>query len=240
MKTLGKKRQKPRTYALGDLHGASKALNEVLRKINFNYDEDTLIFLGDLADGWGEFDKCLTTFFKMKNFIPIIGNHDLYLKHFIETETPKTKWLQRGGDNTIKVIENNPEVLNDLYAYFSMAKYYHIDGEKIYCHGGFNHKRSIIGQRKMNFAINRQMYKVAKKYHNQKLKFVVKYDEEDSVPIDEIFIGHSTTRNFRPDIRANLINIDTGAGSIGHLTIMDVHRKSYVQSRRMGKLYKNI
>jgi serine/threonine protein phosphatase 1 len=235
---LGKKRRHPRTYVLGDLHGASKALNEVLRKINFDYEEDELIFLGDLADGWGEFDKCLSTFKKIRNFTPIIGNHDLYLMHFLETETPKSEWIPRGGATTIKTIEKNPDVINDLHQYFEKSKFYHIDDEKIYCHGGFNHKRTIIGQKKLNFAINRQMYKIAKKYEKQKLKFNVKFDDQDSIPIKEIFIGHSTTKKFKPTMWANLINVDTGAGSVGHLTIMDVKRKKYVQSTKVEKLYK--
>lgn len=235
---MGKKRRHPRTYVLGDLHGASKALNEVLRKINFDYNEDELIFLGDLADGWGEFDKCLSTFKKIRNFTPIIGNHDLYLMNFLETETPKTEWLQRGGDITIKTIEKNPDVISDLHSYFDSAKYYHVANEKIYCHGGFNHKKTVVGQRKLNFAINRQMFKVAKKYDRQKLKFQVKFDDEDSTPIKEIFIGHSTTKSFKPVVLANLVNVDTGAGSVGQLTIMDVQRKKYVQSTKVEKLYK--
>ena len=68
--------------------------------------------------------------------------------------------------------------------------------------------------------------------------FDVQYDEQNSLDIKEIFIGHSTTKKFKPDFRANLINIDTGAGSVGTLTIMDAHRKTYIQSNKVEKLYK--
>ena len=223
---------------MGDLHGASLALNEVLRKVSFNYVEDKLIFLGDLEDGWGEFDKCLSTFKNINNFIPIIGNHDLYLMDFLDTGVPKNEWLPRGGNITVKAIEKNPDVISDLHWYFERAKYYHIDNEKIFCHGGFNHKKTIVGQKKLNFAINRQMFKIAKTYDKQKIKFNVKFDDDNTIPIKEIFIGHSTTKKFTPVILSNLINLDTGAGSVGRLTLMDADRKSYVQSAIVEKLYK--
>lgn len=223
---------------IGDLHGAYKALQDLMLRVNFDYEKDKLIFLGDLADGWGEFDKCLKIFSKVENFIPIIGNHDLYLLDFLRKGTPKDEWINRGGDVTLKVIEKNPEAINSLDRYFSKSKYYHIEDGKIFCHGGFNHNRTIKGQKKMKFAINRKLYRTSIKYDKQNLKFDVKYDYDDSLPINEIFIGHSTTKNFRPDFRANLINLDTGAGSVGHLTIMDVNKKSYIQSRKIEKIYK--
>lgn len=235
---MGKKRRTPRTYVLGDLHGAYKALDDLIRRVNFDYEYDTLVFLGDLADGWGEFDKCLDLFSRMQNFVPLIGNHDLYLMDFLDRGTPKDDWLKRGGLVTLDVIEKNPNVVRKLDDYFSKAKYYHIENQKIFCHGGFNHKRTIVGQRKLNFAINRQLYKIARKYDKQKLKFEIKYDDDDSVPIKEVFIGHSTTKKFRPDFCSNLTNIDTGAGSVGFLTIMDADRKKYIQSKNLVKLYK--
>lgn len=233
------KRNRPRTYVIGDLHGAYKALCEVLQKVNFNYERDTLIFIGDLADGWGDFDKCLKKFLTIKNFYPIIGNHDLYLMDFLKTGIPKDEWLSRGGISTLKTIESNPNAINMLTEYFLSAKYYHILEDKFFCHGGFNHKRAITNQKRLTFAINRQMYKTAQKYDRQKIKFDIKYDESNSIKLNEIFIGHSTTRKFKPAFKANLINVDTGAGSVGYLTIMDVYRKSYIQSQKVEKLYKS-
>lgn len=39
------------TYVLGDIHGAFKALEQVLARSPFEPLEDRLIFLGDVADG---------------------------------------------------------------------------------------------------------------------------------------------------------------------------------------------
>ena len=45
-----------RIIAIGDVHGAHKALLQIIEKIELRED-DTLIFLGDLVDGWsGSYD----------------------------------------------------------------------------------------------------------------------------------------------------------------------------------------
>ena len=48
-----------RTFALGDIHGNYKALKQCLERSNFDYDNDTLIFLGDVCDGWTDVYKCI-------------------------------------------------------------------------------------------------------------------------------------------------------------------------------------
>lgn len=222
---------------LGDLHGAYRALCEVLMKVNFDYERDTLVFIGDLADGWGEFDKCVKKLLTIKNFIPLIGNHDLYLMDFLKKGTPKEEWLSRGGLTTLAVIEKKPQCIEPLKKYFALSKYYHIIEDKLFCHGGFNQRRTITKQKNLTFAINRQLYKTAHKYERQKLKLDIRFDDKKSIELNEVFIGHSTTKKFKPEFKANLINVDTGAGSVGFLTIMDVFRKKYVQSQKVSKLY---
>lgn len=225
---------------MGDLHGAYRALCEVLQKVHFNYEEDTLIFLGDLADGWGEFDKCVKKLLKIVNFIPIIGNHDLYLMDYLKFGVPKEDWLRSGGKITLEVLKRKPHIIADLEEYFSKAQYHHVIEDKFFCHGGFNHKRAITNQKLLTFAINRQMYKTAQKYSRQNIKFDIVYDAKNPIELNEIFIGHSTTKKFKPEFKANLINVDTGAGSVGSLTVMDVFRKTYTQSTNVLKLYKNL
>jgi serine/threonine protein phosphatase 1 len=67
--------------------------------------------------------------------------------------------------------------------------------------------------------------------------------EEFLVPfrnIRRIFIGHSSTINWktdRPMRAANVWNLDTGAGSGGRLTIMDVETREFWQSDLMRELY---
>lgn len=40
-----------RTFVIGDIHGAYKALVQFLEHSGFDYDNDRLIPIGDIADG---------------------------------------------------------------------------------------------------------------------------------------------------------------------------------------------
>ena len=72
-----------KTFVIGDIHGANKALEEVLEKSNFDYDNDTLISLGDLCDGYSETPQVIETLMKIKNLVSIIGNHDSWLYDYL-------------------------------------------------------------------------------------------------------------------------------------------------------------
>ena len=57
----------------------------------------------------------------------------------------------------------------------------------------------------------------------------------------EIYIGHTPTTCWekeQPIKKYNIINIDTGAGNTGRLTIMDIECKGFWQSDPLPELYK--
>jgi serine/threonine protein phosphatase 1 len=230
------KNYRARTFVLGDLHGANIPLEQVLRKANFDKTKDTLIFIGDLADRWPEPHLCLQTLLSCKNLIPILGNHDLFLKKWLTKGVIDDRWLKVGGLETLEILDHHRDLVLE---YLDKTKYYHLlDDEKFFCHGGFNHKRIITKQKKLTFAINRQMYKTACQYAKQKLKFKPIYDKDDTIKIKEIFIGHTPTKNHLPAFKSNVINVDSGAGNGGKLTLMDVYSKKYVQAMYSSKCYK--
>ena len=73
-----------RSFVLGDIHGAYKALMECFEKADFNYKDDVLICLGDVCDGWPEVNKSIDELLKIDNMVYIVGNHDeRALKWFI-------------------------------------------------------------------------------------------------------------------------------------------------------------
>jgi serine/threonine protein phosphatase 1 len=67
-----------RTFVIGDIHGAYKALLQCFARAGFNYDRDRLIVLGDVCDGYWEVRQCIDELLKVKNFDLVIGNHDLW------------------------------------------------------------------------------------------------------------------------------------------------------------------
>ena len=57
-----------------------------------------------------------------------------------------------------------------------------------------------------------------------------------------LFIGHSEIGTYEPLVseRYNLVNLDTGAGWAGCLTIMDMDTLEYWQSRKSKDLYREM
>jgi serine/threonine protein phosphatase 1 len=43
-----------KTFVIGDIHGAYLALKQVLERSDFDYENDLLITIGDIVDGWSD------------------------------------------------------------------------------------------------------------------------------------------------------------------------------------------
>jgi len=70
------------TYAIGDIQGCYKSLKELLNKLNFKPNSDTLWLTGDLVNrGPSSLEtlEFLLNEIPEKNLITVLGNHDLYL-----------------------------------------------------------------------------------------------------------------------------------------------------------------
>ena len=97
-------------YVVGDVQGCFQELTALLKKINFNSNEDKLIFAGDLVNRGGESEKVLDFCIKNKKSVKaVLGNHDFYLLYLIE-HAKKDKSLK-------KVLESK-----DLNKYHSWLK----------------------------------------------------------------------------------------------------------------------
>jgi len=67
-------------YAIGDIHGCSKSLNNILDKIEFNKNKDELWLVGDLVSRGKKSLDVLRQVINLENNIKVVlGNHDLYL-----------------------------------------------------------------------------------------------------------------------------------------------------------------
>ena len=91
-----------RTLVIGDIHGAFKALQQVLAKVTVTKN-DLLIFLGDYVDGWSESPQVLDFLISLQKThrcIFLRGNHDELL----------LDWLINKNENI-----NQEEKHNDVY-----------------------------------------------------------------------------------------------------------------------------
>ena len=59
---------------MGDSHGAYKAFLQVMERSGFDYENDRLICLGDVSDGWPEVPELVEELLKIKNLVWVRGN----------------------------------------------------------------------------------------------------------------------------------------------------------------------
>lgn len=108
-------------YFVGDIHGRSPMLYELLYKSGFVMGKDIMVCTGDLCDrGNGNFNV-LSRFFLDPTFLSVMGNHDMFLvasdldnfseevindQHLLSHIHVNT-WLANGGYETIKGLNNS-------------------------------------------------------------------------------------------------------------------------------------
>jgi len=218
-------------FVIGDIHGAYKALIQCLHKANFDYENDILISLGDLCDGWPETKEVIDELLKIKNLIYIYGNHDLWFKNWLlKGETPQV-WLMQGGKATINSYKDN--IPQQHIEFMSKGKFICRMNNKIFVHGGIDLNRDIDKQNP-NFVVwDRTLVEISFNAYLNKKEKVSSYDE--------IYIGHTPTLHWNVNVPlkfCEVILMDTGAGwPGGRLTIMNIETKEKFYSDIVDTLY---
>jgi serine/threonine protein phosphatase 1 len=255
-----------KTFVIGDIHGGYKSLVQCLARSNFNKDQDTLISLGDIADGWSQVPECVEELLTIKNLIAIEGNHDNWARQWLKFRIANTMWLNQGGQATFDAysIYYPDLMIKHEKEFFSKQVPYYVDNEnRGFVHGGFVSRLGLGHDiTSTNYMWDRDLWSLAMLSNSN-----THYDE-DGLPSSqrffrhkEVFIGHTTTgmwhckphfpeftddrqesKNGRiviPMNRCNVWNLDTGGGYEGKLTIMDIDTKEYWQSDFLKTLYTN-
>lgn len=231
----------PRTFVMGDLHGAYRALKQVLERANFDYECDTLIQLGDIADGWPEVPQCVEELLRIKNLIAIRGNHDDWLSDWLRFGIHAPGWKEQGGKESMAAyIEAKLSTDQRHGDFFSkQADYYIDDKRRLFVHAGYDFSCPIAEQHHQTFVWDRQLIRMAYKAWKDKTEL-----PKDVNGFTEVFIGHSHTVNLFEDLNPvnffHIWNLDQGAKHHGKLTMMNVDTKEFVQSDLVRELYPEI
>lgn len=229
-------------YAIGDIHGNYRALKQVFERSKFDYNNDELIVLGDVADGWPDTPLVVEELLKIKHMIPIMGNHDYWAWKWFELGQAPDIWKDQGGKATIEAYLNRKDLMiKHREEYFKKARYVYIDeGNRIFLHGGFHRGIKIDAQEPETFMWDRSLAtKAAGELGRNPIPFTVH-------EYLEVYLGHTTVNNFshlpknKPHIGGNVILLDTGAGWEGVLTMMNIDTKEYFQSDMVASLYPDI
>ena len=238
-----------RTLVIGDIHGGLKALIQVLQKAAIQ-PNDILVFLGDYVDGWSESPAVLDFLIalsKQQNCIFIKGNHDELLLDWLENRHENINekvWFKHGGKATVESYLNVSETLKQKHIVFlkSLQNYYLDTENRLFVHAGFTNMNGVLQEffPKL-FYWDRTLWELALCLDENIDKNSPLYPKRLKI-YSEIFIGHtpvSKTKIVAPLFKNSVWNLDTGAGFLGVLTIMDIVSKAFWQSDGLPELYPN-
>lgn len=221
------------TYVLGDIHGAFRALEQVLARSPFRPGTDRLIYLGDVADGWPETPECVERLLAIPNSIWLQGNHDWWAAEWMATQPPlldvDMAWYTQGGKATYEAYQRKSGAYTERHFqdfFGEQLPYFEDEVGNLYVHAGYDPTVPIAGQDPYYLIWTRTLWQ-----HGL-----------EATAYKECFIGHTPTlpESEIPLCRANVWNLDQGAAFSGRLSMMNVRTKEFVQSDIVRELYPGV
>jgi serine/threonine protein phosphatase 1 len=220
-----------RTFVLGDIHGAYRALRQCLDRASFDYEKDHLISLGDVADGWPETKTCIDELLKIKHLTYLLGNHDFWTLEWMTSGIIEEMWFDQGGKATIG--SYTEEVPESHIQFFKRALPYYQSDNKLFVHAGMDPLKPIETQSLQTLLWDRNLARTA-------LDFYLKEINANLTSYDEVYIGHTPIPFGKPIHSCGIWMMDTGAGWSGVLSMMDIDTKEIFTSDPVPHLYPGI
>lgn len=133
-----------RLLAIGDIHGCFDAFRMLIENVIRLTKDDTLILLGDYIDRGTQSKQVIDYIIQLQtdgySIITLMGNHESMLLNAAEDIQTISLWLMNGGMTTLNSFGITfPSKLNTRYlCFFNSLKHYHIFGDYLFVHAGFN------------------------------------------------------------------------------------------------------
>lgn len=243
-----KEKQKTRkTFVMGDIHGNYRGLLQCLERSGFDKENDILIQLGDIADGWPEVPECVDELLTIKHLIPIRGNHDVWCYDWFNKGEKPILWTEQGGKATIEAYIRTGQLKSPLHAAFwnNQLDWYEDEERRLFIHAGYAYRETYFPE---SAELDVNAGSIAKECHWDRTLLegaasASKGGKDNDAVFNatsmfkEVYIGHTATRDSLPLQLCNVHDIDTGSGWYGKLTIMDINTKEYWQSDFATLLY---
>lgn len=220
-----------RVFVIGDIHGALRALRQCLERSHFDYENDQLICLGDVSDGWPETKASVEELRKIKNLTYILGNHDTWTLDWMISGRVEPVWYDQGGKATIESYREG--VPASHIEFFRNALPYYLRDNKLFVHAGIDPWRPLEEQDEETFLWDRALASLA--LRQQDLT-----GEKKISTFDEIYIGHTPIPERSPIQSLGVWLMDTGAGWSGVLSMMNIDTKETFVSDPVPSLYPGI
>lgn len=226
-----------RTLVIGDIHGAVKALKQVIERAAIQKN-DQLIFLGDYADGWSQTPEVVRFLLGLQTHYKTIflrGNHDALCQYFLEGKPMSEKWYYHGGNATEKAYAkvDLQEKKTHIDFFKHLKNYFLDDKNRLFVHAGFTNLRGVENEYFSEmFYWDRTLWELAIGLDPKASKDEMFFPKRLNI-YEEIYIGHTPTTRYDSDqpMHAHGVwNVDTGAAFKGRITMMDVDSKQFWQA----------
>lgn len=196
---------KGRDFFLGDLHGCLDLLTDALNAVNFDRQRDRVFSVGDLVDRGPQSYQALALVFEPW-FYPVYGNHE-QMMHDALNGGDYQLWLMNGGtwiaEQDVMEVRG---IVNEVMARLPHAIEVPVAGQRV----GVIHS-DVCSGRWGEFFRDRDVW----------CRDRFKHGLTDGLieGIDLVVAGHSIQDE--PQMRGNVVNLDTGAFRTGRLTLME-------------------
>jgi len=213
-------------FAIWDIHGWHKSLVQCLERSWFDYENDQLIVLGDIVDGWPETPQVVEELLKIKNLILVEGNHDSWCREWFKFGARPIIWTMQWGQATIDAYIANPDLMVKHRDFLDRAVKCYEDEDRLFVHWGFKPWYSAKEQPLRYLTWDRDLYDL----RNTKI---------DISPYKEVFVWHTSTWNISkfPFERNMVFFLDQWGWFEWKLSIVDVETKEFWQSDVVKNLY---
>ena len=237
-----------RRLCLGDIHGMYSKLTDVLNRCNFS-SSDTLYCVGDLCDRGKENLKTLQFLMNLKNFYPVIGNHDIWLAEYLSYKMPENTFqiwaYHNGGMNTfLEFLDIIDEEKLKIYNWLKNIPYMIELDNKIIIHTptpkkvfkrlktGYNLEEITLANIKESGLLQDEIYDdelwsrkviACSKYVNDKQKHKNFFETQFNSKSPIVFSGHTPLIEPIYDENMNICLIDTGSFATKEKNEIDGH-----------------
>ena len=227
--------KKGRDFVVGDIHGHFELFEQLLKAVDFNYDTDRIISVGDSIDRGPESQRALE-FLEKPWFYSIRGNHEAMLMASQAREYGIYElWMRNGGEWSDLVSEEFLNQLAKVYSDLPYAIEVETENGKVgVLHADIPPKMSwseltrglesskLKDKQRQMLLWSRESYKNLRK--SRENPGIVR--EPQINDIYRVYVGHSIVNN--PCLFGNLMFIDTGAYVTGKLTAVDLNHEEVI------------
>lgn len=206
-----------RQFAIGDIHGCSKALRSLVELIDPS-PEDELIFLGDYVDRGPDSRDVIDQILTLREHCRVValrGNHEIMLLGVVCGGLDDSVWLTNGGQATVTsyggcLTKIPPEHL----AFFQDLVPYYESPQAIFVHAGYAHDLAMYEQQEATTYWNHLPTPIPPPHRSGK----------------RVFVGHTPQASGRILDAGHVVCLDTYCFGGGYLTAYELGSDEVLQT----------